>query len=196
MFVQRLKEHREYTPTGEPVLDTFAEVQQRWHLWRRRYDLFLRQVSLYLIFPDSYECLFYRDKSHRILSVASEAQPEPALEPESFRQFAKIDQGFLAWHFTLLGARGEEIASVDRTFRGIGREVRSPVLFRFSARLMTRLDIHRHWPLLHPLRSKTSGSFVRRTSRAHRHPQTDARGKISQYHKFLVYIICCLPAGY
>lgn len=42
MFVQRLHEHNPYTPEGEPVLDTFAEVQQRWHLWRRKYDLFLR----------------------------------------------------------------------------------------------------------------------------------------------------------
>lgn len=44
MFVQRLRNYREYDISGEPVLDTFAEVQQRWHLWRRRYDLFLRSV--------------------------------------------------------------------------------------------------------------------------------------------------------
>ena len=42
MYVQSLKDWREYASTGEPVLDTFAEAQQRWHLWRRRYDLFLR----------------------------------------------------------------------------------------------------------------------------------------------------------
>jgi hypothetical protein len=42
MFVQKLLDNKDYTPEGEPVLDTFAEVQQRWHLWRRRYDLFLR----------------------------------------------------------------------------------------------------------------------------------------------------------
>ncbi|KNZ74783.1 Phospholipid scramblase family protein [Termitomyces sp. J132] len=42
MYVQRLKEFSSYTPDGEPVLDTFAEVQQVWHPWRRRYDLFLR----------------------------------------------------------------------------------------------------------------------------------------------------------
>lgn len=42
MFVQRLKDWREYTPDGEPILDTFGEAQQRWHLMRRRYDLFLR----------------------------------------------------------------------------------------------------------------------------------------------------------
>ena len=42
MFVQRLNDGNQYTPEGEPVLDTFAEVQQEWHLWRRRYDLFLK----------------------------------------------------------------------------------------------------------------------------------------------------------
>ncbi|KAI0720934.1 Scramblase-domain-containing protein [Cerioporus squamosus] len=104
MYVQRLKDFAEYTPEGEPVLDTFAEVQQRWHLWRRRYDLFLRQTS------------------HRILSTADEPQPEP--EPELFHQFARIDDGFLAWHFTLRDARGQPIANVNRAFRGFGREYR------------------------------------------------------------------------
>ncbi len=103
MYVQRLKDFDEYTPEGEPVLDTFAEVQQRWHLWRRRYDLFIRQTS------------------HRILSTVDEPQPEP--EPDIFHQFARIDDGFLAWHFTLRDARGEAIANVNRTFRGFGREV-------------------------------------------------------------------------
>lgn len=42
MYVQRLKDFSEYTPGGEPVLDTFAEVQQVWHPWRRRYNLFIR----------------------------------------------------------------------------------------------------------------------------------------------------------
>lgn len=106
MYVQRLKDYSEYTPEGEPVLDTFAEVQQRWHLWRRRYDLFIRQTS------------------HRILSVADEPQPEP--EPEMFQQFARIDGGLLAWHFALRDAQGQAIANVNRTFRGFGREVRLP----------------------------------------------------------------------
>ncbi|KAF8078084.1 Scramblase-domain-containing protein [Lyophyllum atratum] len=100
MYVQRLKE---YSPDGEPVLDTFGEVQQIWHPWRRRYDLFLRESE------------------RRILSTTSEPQPEPA--PSTFSQFAKVDMGFLAWHFRLLDARGEEIAHISRAFRGFGREI-------------------------------------------------------------------------
>lgn len=103
MYVQRLKNYAEYTPEGEPVLDTFAEAQQRWHLWRRRYDLFLREAS------------------HRILSTVDQPQPEP--EPDMFQQFARIDDGFLSWHFNLRDARGHPIATVNRAFRGFGREV-------------------------------------------------------------------------
>ncbi|KAI0780774.1 Scramblase-domain-containing protein [Trametes elegans] len=103
MYVQRLKDFNQYTPEGEPILDTFAEVQQVWHPWRRRYDLFLRQTP------------------HRILSTLNEPQPEP--EPELFHQFAKIDEGLLAWHFTLRDAQGLGIANVNRAFRGFGREI-------------------------------------------------------------------------
>ena len=62
-----------------------------------------------------------RESSHRILSTASEAQPEP--DTEVFTQLAKVDEGFLAWYFYLRDARGQEIASVRRAFRGFGREV-------------------------------------------------------------------------
>ncbi|KAI0306548.1 Scramblase-domain-containing protein [Multifurca ochricompacta] len=98
MHVQRLKDWHEHTTTGEPVLDTFGEAQQRWHLWRRRYDLF--SVTL-----------------ERILSNPSEP------EPDRFAQFAKIDEGFWAWHFTVRGSHGEELASISRAFRGFGREI-------------------------------------------------------------------------
>jgi hypothetical protein len=57
----------------------------------------------------------------RILSTTSEPQPQP--EPETFSQFAKVDSGFLAWHFQILDDRGEELAYLSRAFRGFGREV-------------------------------------------------------------------------
>ncbi|OSX65106.1 hypothetical protein POSPLADRAFT_1031985 [Postia placenta MAD-698-R-SB12] len=99
----RLKDFNEYTPEGEPVLDTFAEVQQRWHLWRRRYDL------------------FFREDPRRILTVATEPQPQP--ETELFQQLARVDEGLLAWDFRLRDASGHEFASIRRAFRGFGREV-------------------------------------------------------------------------
>ncbi|GJE95179.1 Scramblase-domain-containing protein [Phanerochaete sordida] len=107
MYVQRLLDYNKYTPEGEPVLDSFAEVQQRWHLWRRRYDLFLQETP------------------RRILSVVSDTeQPEPdAVDDVQYKQIARIDEGFLAWHFRLRDAGGNELAAVNRAFRGFGREI-------------------------------------------------------------------------
>ncbi|PFH50084.1 hypothetical protein AMATHDRAFT_4329 [Amanita thiersii Skay4041] len=104
MYVQRLQNLHDYTPEGEPVLDTFGEAQQIWHPWRRRYDLFLREGP------------------RRVLSLAHEAQPEP--KPQvTFAQIARVDAGFLAWDFRVCDANGEVIASISRAFRGFGREI-------------------------------------------------------------------------
>jgi len=105
MYVQRLDNYDHYTPGGEPVLNTFAEVQQVWHPWRRRYDLFLSESR------------------HKMLSLASEPQPAPEPEGSTFHQFALVDSGFLAWRFGILDANGAEIAAIDRAFRGLGREI-------------------------------------------------------------------------
>ena len=126
MYVERLKDWHEYTPRGEPVLDTFAEAQQRWHLWRRRYDLFLRQdLSVKAPTPQTsfadQVTTEHTSLTEHTLSKASEHPPEAQLE--HFVQIAKIDEGFWAWHFTLRGSRGEELASISRAFRGFGREI-------------------------------------------------------------------------
>ncbi|KAG5645924.1 hypothetical protein DXG03_005071 [Asterophora parasitica] len=103
MYVQRLKEHSDYSPEDEPILDTFGEIQQIWHPWRRKYDIYLRE------------------RGRRILSTTSEPQPEP--EISRFSQFAQVDMPFLSWHFRLHDEKGEEIAFISRAFRGFGREI-------------------------------------------------------------------------
>ncbi|THH29634.1 hypothetical protein EUX98_g4546 [Antrodiella citrinella] len=105
MYIQRLKDLNAYTPDGEPILDTFAEAQQIWHIWRRKYDLFLRRKTL------------------QIISNASDKQPEPEPEPDMFHQFSRIDEGLWAWSFALRDHAGQDIASVNRAFRGFGREI-------------------------------------------------------------------------
>jgi hypothetical protein len=120
MYVERLKNWHEYTPNGEPVLDTFAEAQQRWHLWRRRYDLFLREdLSVNTPTPQT----SFTDKVTMGHTLPKAGEQLPELQLENFVQFAKIDEGFWAWHFTLRGSRGEELASINRAFRGFGREI-------------------------------------------------------------------------
>lgn len=44
-------------------------------------------------------------------------------ESETFRQFAKVDSGFLAWDFWLKDKDDRLLASINRNFRGIGREL-------------------------------------------------------------------------
>ncbi|KAJ8517304.1 hypothetical protein ONZ45_g5478 [Pleurotus djamor] len=126
MYVQRLKHFSEYTPEGEPLLDTFAEVQQRWHPWRRRYDLFLRQSH------------------HRILSTTSDPQPEPS--PAVFNQAFQVDEGILAWNFKLFDGRTQEVAHVHRAFRGFGRELFTDTgeFWLHMLPLLPRLLIYRH----------------------------------------------------
>ncbi|KAF8969932.1 Scramblase-domain-containing protein [Flammula alnicola] len=103
MFVQRLKDRSHSPPDPEPVLETFGEVQQIWHPWRRRYDLFLRE-NIPTGLTDNFDQANQSNES-------------------VYYQIGKVDSGFLAWNFRVSDQHGNEIASVDRAFRGIGREV-------------------------------------------------------------------------
>lgn len=99
MYVQHQKfdaEPQAFQDEHESSLETFGVVQQRWHLWRRKYDLYLKESSL--------------------LSGKNVG------EDEVFNQFAAIDAGFLAWNFPIADEI-QEIASVERNFRGFGREL-------------------------------------------------------------------------
>ncbi|KJA18559.1 hypothetical protein HYPSUDRAFT_1099250 [Hypholoma sublateritium FD-334 SS-4] len=103
MFVQRLKDHSDSPHEADPVHETFGEVQQIWHLWRRRYDLFLREHL-----PTKLD--------------VSDVEQQNEQQHRQYYQIAKVDSGFLAWDFCALNERGVEIARVERAFRGIGRE--------------------------------------------------------------------------
>jgi len=131
MFVQRLKDLTEYARDGELILDTFGEVKQVWHPWRRRYDLFIRSVSS---LPLHYVPLTFSTLSEgptRALPTASDPQgPQPDPNPSTFTQFARVDSPFLAWHFRITDGQGQEVAYINRAFRGFGREVRPPFLLR------------------------------------------------------------------
>lgn len=104
MFVQRFPALDSSPPSGKPVLDTFAEVQQEWHLWRRRYNLFLKTNPL------------------RVLTPISATDSEPESPGVQFKQFARIDEGLWAWNFVVRDANGDGMATIQRAFRGFGRE--------------------------------------------------------------------------
>jgi len=124
MYVQRFQAGNEYTPPGEPILDTFcrspaglASVAAALRSFHSVCDI----VKPSLFKMQASQLDRNRRDRKRIVSTASESRPEP--EPYNFSQFAKVDSGFLAWRFQLLDGHGEEIASIGQVFRGFGREV-------------------------------------------------------------------------
>lgn len=97
---------------------------------------------LYCLCPqDSAYYGLYRRKTLQILSKASDPQPEPEPEPETFHQFSQIDEGLWAWSFTLRDHTGQDIASVNRAFRGFGREVRTCHDIQQKVWILIKIDV-------------------------------------------------------
>lgn len=67
-----------------------------WHLWRRKYNLFLSRPS---------------------------TDPTTGALVPAFDQFASIDERFWSWEFWLRDAEGRARGSVSRNFGGFGREI-------------------------------------------------------------------------
>jgi hypothetical protein len=102
LFVQR-KIEKPSNPEEDHVI--LGEAQQEWHLWRRRYNLFERLASEMSLGTFT-------------LMLKSSLRRE-----EGYQQFAKVDSGFLAWHFYLQDEEDRNIASITRNFAGFGREL-------------------------------------------------------------------------
>jgi len=100
-----------------------GEVQQEWHLVRRKYNLFtIEQPD-----PSTYE----KDVSTTAISK------ERAVDGQGLNrvQFAHIDGGFLALDFDMQDEQGRPMASVNRNFVGFARE-----LFTDSGQYALRFD--------------------------------------------------------
>ncbi|KAI8084487.1 Scramblase-domain-containing protein [Halteromyces radiatus] len=90
-----------------------GEVQQRWHLLRRKYDLFIGY---------SIRCLYIYMCSFFFFNIRN-------------TQFATIDTPFLGWDFDLRDEQGTAIANVSRNFVGFAREI-----FTDSGQYVLRMD--------------------------------------------------------
>lgn len=77
-----------------------GESQQEWHLWRRRYNLYLA------------------DNNQSILNNHDESQSDV-----SFNQFGRIDAPFLSFQFPVDNEKQETMGAIDRNWTGIGREL-------------------------------------------------------------------------
>ncbi|CAB4255630.1 similar to Saccharomyces cerevisiae YJR100C AIM25 Putative protein of unknown function [Maudiozyma barnettii] len=92
----------EYTnnePTSEGIL--IGETVQSWHLWRRRYNLFVQEFKK----RQHNENIDGGDSASHMLS-----------------QFGAIDAPFLSFEFPLMDEQNKILASVDRNWVGLGRE--------------------------------------------------------------------------
>ena len=83
------------------MFEIIGETVQRWHLWRRRYNLFKLEDDA----------------------------------TERYDQFGEVDSGFLAFDFPVRNEAGHVIASVDRNWVGLGRE-----LFTDTGVYIVRMD--------------------------------------------------------
>ncbi|KAF9978382.1 hypothetical protein BGZ73_002561 [Actinomortierella ambigua] len=108
-----------------------GEVQQEWHIYRRRYNLFTVEQ------PDPEE-----GRSDKVIGVAPGDENRLAIArargdaPTLDRvQFAHIDGGFLALDFDMQDQRGRVMGSVNRNFVGFARE-----LFTDSGQYVLRFD--------------------------------------------------------
>ncbi|KAK3813631.1 MAG: Scramblase-domain-containing protein [Linnemannia gamsii] len=88
-----------------------GEVQQVWHLVRRKYNLFTIEQ------PDP--STIQKDESTTAISK------ERAIDGQGLNrvQFAHIDGGFLALDFDMQDEHGRPMASVNRNFVGFAREI-------------------------------------------------------------------------
>ena len=103
---------QQISPLPLSAMRLVGEAQSHWAPLRRKYNLFLAQ-------------------DHSL--SASESSPKSTHQPENVSseqssstvmgQFAYIDERFLSWDFSLLGADNRLLGSVNRSFRGFGREI-------------------------------------------------------------------------
>ena len=89
-----------------------GEAQSQWAPLRRKYNLFLaHDPSISTAAPSPLST----HEPENVSSVQSLTQ--------TMAQFAYIDERFLSWDFSLLGADNRLLGSVNRSFRGFGREI-------------------------------------------------------------------------
>ncbi|KAL7410656.1 Scramblase-domain-containing protein [Mrakia frigida] len=103
-----------------------GEAQQDWHLWRRKYNLFLSRPS---------------------------TDPTTGALVPAFDQFASIDERFWSWEFWLRDAEGRARGSVSRNFGGFGREIFTDTgtyILRFDAVNAEISDAQAHGPVVDP----------------------------------------------
>ncbi|KAG8529748.1 uncharacterized protein KY384_005229 [Bacidia gigantensis] len=100
-------------------MQIIGEAQQQWAPLRRKYNLFIHRNS-----PDP--------STQQLTSGTLPLSNTTALEPSSseapnsggeYGQFAYVDERWLSWDFSLMSSDQKLLGSVNRNFKGFGREI-------------------------------------------------------------------------
>ncbi|OAP64680.1 hypothetical protein AYL99_00652 [Fonsecaea erecta] len=99
-----------------------GETHSQWAPLRRKYDLFLSH-DLALNEPGPGEISKRRGEALSNLQQNQIAANNRSGSTTDFTQFAAVNEPFLSWDFSLLDQNNRKIGSVNREFRGFGREI-------------------------------------------------------------------------
>ncbi|KAN0064916.1 hypothetical protein ACQY0O_001973 [Thecaphora frezii] len=120
-----------YGPPRDEDLMLIGEVQQRWHLYRRKYDLFLRRPS-----PPPEDAQADAAEAPAAATAETTALTWMGTKGDDyFEQFAEIDAGLWSWNFMMHDADQKLVGAIDRNFRGFSRE-----LFTDTGQYVLRFD--------------------------------------------------------
>ncbi|KIW29254.1 uncharacterized protein PV07_05079 [Cladophialophora immunda] len=99
-----------------------GETHSQWAPLRRKYDLFLSH-DLALNDPGPDAISRRRGEELSSLQQSQIAENTRSRSTTDFTQFAAVNEPFLSWDFSLLDQNNQKIGSVNREFRGFGREI-------------------------------------------------------------------------
>ena len=95
-----------------------GEAQQEWAPLRRKYNLFLFHDT-----PEDQPTISQSPVEMQNLSSSQQLQISRGSQGGQYTQFARVDEPFLSWDFSLLDANKQLIGSVNRNFVGFAREI-------------------------------------------------------------------------
>ena len=122
------------SPVPLEAMRIIGETHSQWAPLRRKYDLFLsHDLSLGNQGPGTMSTKRAEDLSS--MQQEQVAQHNKSRSTTYFAQFARVDEPFLSWDFSLRDESRRKIGTVNREFRGFGRE-----LFTDTGSYVLRMD--------------------------------------------------------
>ncbi len=126
------------SPVPLETMSVIGETHSQWAPLRRKYDLFLsHDLSLGGRGPGVMSTRTAEDLSTRQREQVAEHNRSGSTT--DFAQFARVDEAFLSWNFSLRDDGLRQIGTVNREFRGFGREI-----FTDTGSYVLRMDAAEH----------------------------------------------------